>query len=78
MKFEDRVYKVVTLGEGRVGKTSIITRYFNNSFSDQTQETTDGYCKEKKIKAKRGMVDLAIWVMSAIHIVGHCWTREIP
>lgn len=31
-KAEDRVYKVVTLGEGRVGKTSIITRYVKDSF----------------------------------------------
>ncbi|CAK68679.1 unnamed protein product (macronuclear) [Paramecium tetraurelia] len=60
-KFEDRVYKVVTLGEGRVGKTSIITRFFDNSFSEQTQETSDGYCKEKTIQTKKGPIDLAVW-----------------
>ncbi|CAD8121144.1 unnamed protein product [Paramecium sonneborni] len=60
-QFEDRVYKVVTLGEGRVGKTSIITRFFHNSFSEQTQETSDGYCKEKTMQTKKGPIDLAIW-----------------
>ena len=61
-KAEDRVYKVVTLGEGRVGKTSIITRYVKDSFSDKTEETSDGYCTEKQIKTQNGLVDLAIWV----------------
>lgn len=32
-------FKVVLLGEGRVGKTSLITRYVNNSFDDKEAST---------------------------------------
>lgn len=40
---------MVTLGEGRVGKTSIITRFVNNNFRDTTEETIEGYCLEKSV-----------------------------
>ena len=30
-------FKVVLLGEGRVGKTSLVLRYINNVFSDKQQ-----------------------------------------
>lgn len=33
-------YKVVLLGEGRVGKTSLLSRFINNTFDENEQSTT--------------------------------------
>lgn len=53
---------MVTLGEGRVGKTSIITRFVNNNFRDTTEETIEGYCLEKSVQLKHTKIKLSIWV----------------
>ncbi|CAD8201389.1 unnamed protein product [Paramecium octaurelia] len=60
-KSKDPIYKVVSLGERRVGKTSIITRFFYNTFSEKSEETVCGYCKQKTIQTKNGPIDLAVW-----------------
>lgn len=65
-KNSEKTYKIVLLGEGRVGKTSIITRYLENKFSEHTNETVCGYCNEKNVNTKYGEVNLVIWVFVSI------------
>ncbi|CAK83972.1 unnamed protein product (macronuclear) [Paramecium tetraurelia] len=60
-KSTGRSYKVVFLGENKVGKTSIITRYFYNTFSEKTEVTVCDFCKYKTIQTKNGSIELAVW-----------------
>ena len=38
----ERVYKVLLVGNGRVGKTSFVERYVNNRFSARYKDTIGG------------------------------------
>jgi hypothetical protein len=44
-----RSYKVVLLGEGRVGKSSIILRFIQGKFDDRQQSTLSASCFDKTI-----------------------------
>jgi Ras-related protein Rab-21 len=44
-----RSYKVVLLGEGRVGKSSIIMRFVQNKYDDRQQSTLSASCFDKNI-----------------------------
>lgn len=61
-------YKVVLLGEGRVGKTSLISRYLNDTFDPQaastvqaTMHTTKGVSVPSFEGTGDQLVQLAIW-----------------
>ncbi|UJR35735.1 hypothetical protein I4U23_028485 [Adineta vaga] len=54
-------YKVVLLGEGSVGKTSIVLRYTENLFNDKHIETQQASFKTKKLTLDGRRVELAIW-----------------
>ncbi|CAF1247458.1 unnamed protein product [Adineta ricciae] len=54
-------FKVVLLGEGSVGKTSIVTRYTDNLFNDKHLETQQASFKTKKLTLDGRRVELAIW-----------------
>lgn len=56
--------KMVLLGEGRVGKTSIALRYTSNQFKEGTQPTINASYLEKKLRMEVGEVKLCIWVIS--------------
>ena len=45
----DYVFKLLTLGESSVGKSSIILRFTNNQFNDQLLSTTGIDFRTKKI-----------------------------
>jgi small GTP-binding protein len=55
------VLKLVILGEGRVGKTSILSKYFNNKFNDNEQKTINPAFYEKTVKYKGKTVQLKFW-----------------
>ena len=53
--------KVVLIGDASVGKTSIILRYINNTFSDNIKSTIgcDHYERDISISGKK--MKLSIW-----------------
>jgi Ras-related protein Rab-21 len=54
-------FKVCLLGEGRVGKTSILLRFTKNEFRDGELPTDNGYCAEKIINIAGMPINLALW-----------------
>ncbi|CAF3055921.1 unnamed protein product [Rotaria socialis] len=54
-------FKVVLLGEGSVGKTSIVLRYTENSFNDKHIETEQASFRTKKLILDGRRVELSIW-----------------
>jgi tRNA U34 5-carboxymethylaminomethyl modifying GTPase MnmE/TrmE len=78
-------YKIVLLGEGRVGKTSILLRYIRGEYSDGQVSTLQASYLDKKITVGGSSVQLSVWDTAGIAlmnnlIVAHCCfkrTREI-
>lgn len=54
-------FKVVLLGEGRVGKTSLLVRYIYGSYSDRQQSTRQASYLEKRLTIGTTSLSLAIW-----------------
>ena len=54
-------FKIVLLGEGRVGKTSLVLRYINNVFSEKQQSTVQASFLTKRLSLGERTVNLAIW-----------------
>lgn len=54
-------YKIVILGEGRVGKTSLLRRYVSNTFDDQEASTRSAAYLEKRINVRGHQVHLSLW-----------------
>jgi small GTP-binding protein len=53
--------KLVVLGEGRVGKTSLTLRYVQNKFADREESTINASYLEKDISLGKSRRKLAIW-----------------
>lgn len=53
--------KVVLLGEGKVGKTALVTRYCFGQVSETRQQTINASCSEKKIVVNNKELVLSIW-----------------
>lgn len=53
--------KVVLLGEGKVGKTALVTRYCFGQVSETRQQTINASCSEKKIVVNNKELMLSIW-----------------
>ena len=53
--------KVVLLGEAGVGKTSIISRYVSNNFSDVLMSTTGASFATKKLEIEEHKIKFQIW-----------------
>jgi len=58
---DDNVLKFVILGEGRVGKTSILSRYFKKKFNEGEKSTINPAFYETKVNYKGKTVQLKFW-----------------
>lgn len=47
---------IMLLGEGNVGKTSILLRYFTNKYEDMPISTTDEYEKVNEINGRKILI----------------------
>ena len=54
--------KIVLLGDGRVGKTSILKRYVNNQFTDGEEMTVNSIYFEKKLELNGSKYIFCFWV----------------
>jgi len=72
-------FKVVLLGEGRVGKTSLLLRYTKGTFSDKQQSTIQASFLEKRMNIGSKAVQLAIWDTAGqerFHALGPIYYRD--
>uniref|UniRef100_A0A6U4HT06 Ras-related protein Rab-21 n=1 Tax=Hemiselmis andersenii TaxID=464988 RepID=A0A6U4HT06_HEMAN len=72
-------FKIVLLGEGRVGKTSLVIRYVNNTFSDKQQCTVQASFLTKRLKVGDNTTNLAIWDTAGqerFHALGPIYYRD--
>eukprot|EP00700_Malawimonas_jakobiformis_P001114 EC720443.1.p1 GENE.EC720443.1~~EC720443.1.p1 ORF type:complete len:86 (+),score=16.13 EC720443.1:96-353(+) len=53
--------KVVLLGEGRVGKTSLLLRYINNTYTDKQPSTIQAHFLSKRLVINDERVTLNVW-----------------
>jgi GTPase SAR1 family protein len=53
--------KVVLLGEGRVGKTSILFRYIRNEFQEKQQSTLQASYMDKTVEVGGTKASLSVW-----------------
>ena len=56
-----QVFKVVVLGEARVGKTSITLRYCKNVFDNEQKSTIDASHLSKIMEVDEKEVELSLW-----------------
>lgn len=54
-------YKIVTLGEGRVGKTSLALRFVDNKFHENEKQTINANFMQKNVRVGSQTVQLSIW-----------------
>lgn len=72
-------FKVVVLGEGRVGKTSIVHRYTTGDFEDKRKNTVKAYCTDKTLTVGSTQVQLSIWDTAGqecFHALGPIYYRD--
>ena len=61
MSDDENVLKLVILGEGRVGKTSILLQYFQNKFNEGQVRTVNPAFYEKTVKSNGKNIQLKFW-----------------
>jgi GTPase SAR1 family protein len=54
-------FKVVLLGEGRVGKTSILLRYIKGEYNDRQISTLQASYLDKKVIVGTATTHLSVW-----------------
>ncbi|XP_013773242.1 ras-related protein Rab-21-like [Limulus polyphemus] len=72
-------FKVVLLGEGCVGKTSLVLRYVENKFNDKHFSTLQASFLNKKLNIAGKRVSLAIWDTAGqerFHALGPIYYRD--
>ncbi|KNC49265.1 Rab21 [Thecamonas trahens ATCC 50062] len=72
-------FKVVLLGEGCVGKTSLINRYTRNAFVPDHKTTLQASFQEKRLNIGGKRVKLAIWDTAGqerFHALGPIYYRD--
>jgi small GTP-binding protein len=72
--------KVVMLGEGRVGKTSLLHRFMNGSFDEECPSTQKATMyANAKMEVNGGVVDVAVWDTAGqerYHALGPIYYRD--
>ena len=61
MADQETLYKILVIGETQVGKSSIILRYVDNSFTDNFHSTIGVDFKSKQISIENNQIKLQIW-----------------
>ena len=72
-------FKVVILGEGRVGKTSILLRFVRGEYQDDQQTTLQASYLDKKINTNGQSSHLSIWDTAGqerFHALGPIYYRD--
>lgn len=72
-------FKVVLLGEGRVGKTCLCLRYVHASFSDTQESTIQATYLDKRLTVGKNSVKLMIWDTAGqerFHALGPIYYRD--
>jgi small GTP-binding protein len=73
-------YKVVLLGEGRVGKTSLISRFVKDKFDSEEASTVQANMyNKKKVSVDGRAIDLSIWDTAGqerFHALGPIYYRN--
>lgn len=72
-------FKVVLLGEGRVGKTCLCLRYVQNSFSSDQASTIEATYLDKRLNVGKKSVKLMIWDTAGqerFHALGPIYYRD--
>lgn len=72
-------FKVVLLGEGCVGKTSLVLRYCENKFNEQHVTTIQASFLRKRLNIAGKSVNLAIWDTAGqerFHALGPIYYRD--
>ena len=76
----DRRYKICLLGEGRVGKTSILLRYVREVFDDRQASTLTASCLDKTVPLGGGdSARVTIWDTAGqerFHALGPLYYRD--
>jgi len=73
------IFKIVLLGEGCVGKTSVVLRYVNNAFNDQHNSTIQASFLTKRLNIDGEKISLAIWDTAGqerFHALGPIYYRD--
>merc|ERR1712125_48880 len=79
LSMEQHSFKIVLLGEGCVGKTSICLRYCENQFNDSHVTTIQASFLRKRLNISRSRVNLAIWDTAGqerFHALGPIYYRD--
>ncbi|KAJ4805086.1 Ras-related protein Rab-21 [Rhynchospora pubera] len=72
-------FKLVLLGDGRVGKTSLVVRYINNVFSEKQEATIQASYLTKRLVIDGVPVTLSIWDTAGqerFHALGPIYYRD--
>ncbi|CAD6272380.1 unnamed protein product [Miscanthus lutarioriparius] len=72
-------FKLVLLGDGRVGKTSLVLRYVNNVFSDKQEATVQASYLTKHLVVEGVPITLSIWDTAGqekFHALGPIYYRD--
>jgi len=79
MTSTEKQFKVVLLGEGCVGKTSLCLRYVQNAFNDKHLSTIQASFLTKRLNVDNKRVGLAIWDTAGqerFHALGPIYYRD--
>ena len=72
-------FKIVLLGEGRVGKTSILLRYIRGEYDDRQVSTLQASYLDKKVVVGDTTANLAVWDTAGqerYHALGPIYYRD--
>jgi len=72
-------HKVVLLGEGRVGKTSLVLRFCRDTFTEGQPPTIQASCLERALRLGDRTVNLVIWDTAGqerFHALGPIYYRD--